>query len=208
MSSGEEVWQNLKERADPFYASLGRHCLWLGPPRHGSMVEGLDLVLVERPAEASFILNTGPDDLDEEATGYRGLLIEARDRGLRMVCANADLHVMHGRNLIVCAGTLARRYEELGGEARWHGKPFRSVYETSLGLLGIADRQRVLAVGDSLRTDIAGAAGAGLDSLLVGGGIHGAELGLGPGRALDPERLAQLVAGKPEPSYALAWLAW
>ena len=60
---------------------------------------------------------------------------------------------------------------------RWHGKPFRSVYDTCLGLLGIEDRSRVLAVGDSLRTDIAGAAGAGIDSFLIAGGIHAEEFG-------------------------------
>ena len=59
---------------------------------------------------------------------------------------------------------------------RWHGKPHRSVYDSCLGLLGIADRGRILAIGDSLRTDIAGAAGAGIPSLFIAGsGIHGAE---------------------------------
>ena len=59
---------------------------------------------------------------------------------------------------------------------RWHGKPYRSVYDSCLGLLGIADRDRILAIGDSLRTDIAGAAGAGIPSLFIAGsGIHGAE---------------------------------
>ena len=76
-----------------------------------------------------------------------------------MVCANPDLVVMHGAKLALCAGALAQWYEEEGGNVRWHGKPYRSVYDTCLALLGIADRSRILAVGDSLRTDIAGAAG-------------------------------------------------
>ena len=72
---------------------------------------------------------------------------------------------------------MAKWYEEAGGRVRWHGKPFRSVYDTCLRLLGIEDRSRILAVGDSLRTDIAGAAGAGIDSLLIAGGIHAEEFG-------------------------------
>ena len=58
----------------------------------------------------------------------------------------------------------------MGGRVRWHGKPHPSVYDSCLGLLGIADRSRILAIGDSLRTDIAGAAKAGIDSLLIAGG--------------------------------------
>ena len=74
-----------------------------------------------------------------------------------MVCANPDLVVMHGARLALCAGALAQWYEEMGGQVRWHGKPYRSVYDSCTALLGIADQPRILAVGDSLRTDIAGA---------------------------------------------------
>ena len=58
---------------------------------------------------------------------------------------------------------------------RWHGKPHRSVYESCFGLMGIGDKTRILAIGDSLRTDIAGANGAGIDSLLIAGGLHASE---------------------------------
>jgi len=78
----------------------------------------------------------------------------------------------------------------LGGQVRWHGKPYPSVYDTCLATLGIAERQRILAVGDSLRTDIAGARGAGIASVWVAGGIHGEELGLKPGATLDAARIA------------------
>ena len=76
-----------------------------------------------------------------------------------------------------------------GGRVRWHGKPFRSVYDSCLELLGIDDRSRILAVGDSLRTDIAGAAGAGIDSVLIVGGIHADEFGAIGGQSPDLERI-------------------
>ena len=208
MTSGEEVWQNLLARTDPFYATLRRHCLFIGPPRHGGMLEGLGLVEVQSPAEADFILNTGPDDLDDEATGYRAVLQDAAARGLPMACANADLHVMHGDTLIACAGQMAKVYESMGGRVRWHGKPHGSVYAACLDLLGIADRARILCVGDSLRTDIAGANAAGLDGMLVAGGIHAAELDALEDGPLDPGRVAALLRDRPQPRYVVKQLAW
>src|SRR5580704_18551620 len=60
MSSGEEAWQHLKRRDDPFYAALGRRCLHIGPARDDNMLEGIDLDRVTEIADAEFILNTGP----------------------------------------------------------------------------------------------------------------------------------------------------
>jgi ribonucleotide monophosphatase NagD (HAD superfamily) len=126
-----------------------------------------------------------------------------------MVCANPDLVVMHQGRMAFCAGAIAQRYETLGGRVRWHGKPFPSVYETCFGLLGIADRRRTLAVGDSLRTDIAGANGAGIDSVLVAGGIHAEEFGLNPGQHPDRARLeAAIAASGHRPQAAIAHFVW
>jgi len=208
-SSGEEVWQHLKHRDDPFYAALGRRCYLIGPTRDEGMLEGADLERVGDVAAAEFILNTGPWGWDETTEGYEDVLQAARKRDLPMVCANADLVVVHRGRRVICAGALAERYAALGGRVRWHGKPFPSVYDTCLGLLGIADRRRVLAVGDSLRTDIAGARGAGLDAVWVVGGIHGEELGLAPGEAPDPARIeAALAASGQSPLAAIAGFFW
>lgn len=204
MSSGEEVWQLLNTRPNPFFQSLGTRCLWFGPDRHSGMVDGLGLEVVGSPEEASFILNTGPDDLDDECIVLLPVLRESVARDLPMVCANADFHVMQGEALIVCAGQVAKVYEAMGGRVSWHGKPFPSVYESCLALLGNPDKTRVLAVGDSLRTDIAGAVGMGIDCLLLADGIHAATLGSPP----DPAKLAALVAEGPAPTYAGTRLNW
>ena len=189
VSSGEEAWQNLHRRNDPFYAALGRRCLHIGSERDAGIREGLGLELVGTAEEAEFILNTGPAGWDDRLEDYAPLLRQALARGLPMVCANPDLAVMHGGRLALCAGALAQWYEESGGRVRWHGKPFRSVYDTCLDLLGTDDRSRILAVGDSLRTDIAGAAGAGIDSVLIVGGIHADEFGAIGGQPPDLERI-------------------
>jgi HAD superfamily hydrolase (TIGR01459 family) len=175
MSSGEEAWQYLHERRDPFYAALGRRCLHICSERDLEIREGLDLDFVDRPEEADFILNTGPAEWEDTYEDYAPLLRAARARDLPMVCANPDLVVIHAGRAALCAGAIAEEYEALGGRVRWHGKPYPSVYDSCLALLGIAERSRILAVGDSLRTDIAGATRAGIDSLLITGGIHAAE---------------------------------
>jgi HAD superfamily hydrolase (TIGR01459 family) len=187
MSSGEEAWQRLKDRNEPFYAALGRRCLHIGSERDLEIRDGLDLSIVETPAEADFILNTGPAEWDDTIETYGPVLRAALARRLPMVCANPDLVVIHHGKPALCAGALAEEYERLGGKVRWHGKPYPSVYDSCLGLLGINDKRRILAIGDSLRTDIAGAAGAGIDSLFITGGIHAAEFS--NHGALDPDRI-------------------
>lgn len=209
MSSGEEAWQHLSRRGDPFYAALGRRCLHIGSERDMEIRDGLGLHFVDSTERAQFILNTGPAGWDDRIEDYEPLLRAALGRDLPMVCANPDLVVMHGDRLALCAGALAKWYEEAGGRVRWHGKPYRSVYETCLGLLGIEDRSRILAVGDSLRTDMAGAAGAEIDSLLIAGGIHAEQFGVPGAQRPDPARIkAALRAGSYDPvgvAWALCW---
>jgi HAD superfamily hydrolase (TIGR01459 family) len=192
MSSGEEAWQYLYDRTDPFYTTLGRRVLHIGSERDREIREGLDLEFVAEPAEADFILNTGPAEWEDTIADYAPVLAAARERDLAMVCANPDLVVIHKGKPALCAGALAEHYEAIGGRVRWHGKPYPSVYDSCLALLGIAERSRLLAIGDSLRTDIAGAAAAGIASLLIAGGVHAAEF-KGPG-GLDFARIKAAVA--------------
>ncbi len=191
MSSGEEAWQHLARRDDPFYAALGRRVLHIGSERDLEIREGLGLDFVETPAEADFILNTGPAEWEDTIADYAPVLSAARERGLPMVCANPDLVVIHDGRPALCAGALAEHYESIGGRVRWHGKPYPSVYDSCLALMGVAERRRILAIGDSLRTDIAGAAGAGIDALLILGGVHAGEFTADG--ALDQSRIAAAI---------------
>jgi HAD superfamily hydrolase (TIGR01459 family) len=209
MSSGEEAWQYLHRRDDPFYAALGRRCLHICSDRDLEIRDGLGLDYVDTAEEAEFILNTGPAGWDDTIEDYAPLLRLALASGLPMVCANPDLVVMHGARLALCAGALAQWYEQQGGYVRWHGKPYRSVYDSCLALLGIDDRSRILAIGDSLRTDIAGAAGAGLDSLFIAGGIHADEFGMTGAGPPDIARIeAALMAGRYRPVAVAGSLCW
>jgi HAD superfamily hydrolase (TIGR01459 family) len=209
MSSGEEAWQHLHRRDDPFYAALGGACLHIGSERDLEMREGLAFDFVDHPDDADFILNTGPAGWEDRIADYDQTLYAAQVRGLPMVCANPDFVVIHNGRPALCAGALAQRYEELGGTVRWHGKPYRSVYDSCLERMNVADRRLLLAVGDSLRTDIAGANGAGIDAIVVAGGIHYEEFGCSEGQLPDPARIMKAAqAANAHPIAALDQLRW
>lgn len=209
MSSGEEAWQCLLDRPDPWYRGLGQRSYHLGPARDLGMREGLDYTFVDDLSAADFVLLTGALSPEDESKDYLPLLRRALDRALPMVCANPDLEVIRGGRREICAGTIALLYEEIGGEVRYHGKPHADIYDTCLALLDGIPRARIAAVGDSLRTDIAGAARAGIDGIFVTGGIHGDELGADADGNAYPARLNALCrAAGQSPKAALPALRW
>lgn len=193
LTSGEVAWQALKRRDDAEHAALGRRCLHLGPERDLTMFEGNDLVRVDDIADADLLLATGPNDDASDVAAHEEVLRAGARRGLPLVCANPDLEVIRGETRLICAGALAARYEELGGAVVYHGKPHAVTYRAALRLLDHPAPRRVLAIGDGLRTDILGAARAGLHSAFIPGGIHGDELGIRMGEAPDPDAVAALL---------------
>jgi len=192
LSSGEAANRALAERSDRWHAALGRRYYHLGPLRDDSIFEDLDLEPVDRLSDAEFIVNTGLDQPDETVSDYEPLLVQGADLGLPMVCANPDLIVLRGDERELCAGALAARYETLGGAVYYHGKPHPAIYDKCFALLDIEDRSRVVAIGDSMKTDIAGARAVGIECLLVTGGIHAEALGIRAGETPRPDRLARL----------------
>jgi len=177
LTSGEAVRLALQNSPDLWWAQLGNKVFHLGPDRDKPVLEGLPLQVVDTPAEADFVLNTGPDDHrnPSDMGEFEAILAECADHRLKMICANPDLEVIRGGVRVLCAGALAVRYQELGGDVRSLGKPNPAIYQPVLQQLGLPPDQ-VLAVGDSLRTDIAGAIGVGLAACWVMDGIHGTDL--------------------------------
>ena len=208
-SSGEDCWQHLRSRPDDWYRALGRRCLHVGPGRDWGLREGLDLDFVDQVAEADFLLNSGADEPEDRPEDFDGILDPALAGDLPMICANPDLVVVRGGRREICAGAIAERYAAKGGRVRYHGKPNPGVFEACVAALGPARKRGVLVIGDSLATDIAGANAAGLDSLLITGGIHADALGVDSHELPDPGRLAALCeqAGA-RPSAVLPELRW
>ncbi|HLG82746.1 MAG TPA: TIGR01459 family HAD-type hydrolase [Bradyrhizobium sp.] len=179
----------------------GRKLFWLGPERDNSIYRGLDAVLSPLE-EADYLICTGLlDDETETAEDYRPMMLKARERNLPFICANPDIVVERGDRLIYCAGAIAELYRELGGEVIFYGKPHRPIYERAMELAAeqrkgeLVSRQRVLAIGDSVRTDLAGALGFGIDCLFVTRGIHSEEFeGIDQ---LDPASVKELFGHPP-----------
>ena len=162
---------------------LGARVFHLGPPRDLPIFNGLDVTFAP-VASADYVVCSGLfDDATETPDNYRELLAAMRARALFMVCANPDIVVERGEALLYCAGALADAYAELGGEVLYCGKPHAPIYEAALGKAAqfrggeVPPLTRVLAIGDSVRTDLKGAAAFGLDCVFVISGIHAADFG-------------------------------
>ena len=165
--------------------------------------------------DADFAVCTGlNEDTIETPADYETILQALRAKNLPMICANPDLVVYRGAQLVYCAGALAERYEELGGQVEQAGKPYAAIYRLALGLLERArnhplDLDRVLAIGDAMHTDIAGATSMGLDSLLITEGVHRHELHHGEAGPLDAEGYRQFADSHGvSPVYRMNHLAW
>jgi HAD superfamily hydrolase (TIGR01459 family) len=162
---------------------LSERVFHLGPRRDLPIFAGLDVTFAP-PDTADYVVCSGLfDDATETPENYRELLAAMRARSLFMVCANPDIVVERGDTLLYCAGALTDAYVELGGEALYCGKPHAPIYEVALGKATacrggeVPPRSRVLAIGDSIRTDLKGAASFGVDCLFVISGIHAEEFG-------------------------------
>ena len=209
LSSGEATRDALINRDDPFFAALGRRAYHLGPSRDRSVFDDTGLEIVDAVFSADFVVNTGPDGLDDGVDDYTDVLTKARSGNLPMICANPDMLVIRGGRPIVCAGAIAKRYEALGGKVAYRGKPDPAIYELALKRLDIADRRRVVVVGDALETDVKGANAVGLSSIWCTGGIHAEALGVSYGVAADPAKAAALAQKEGEmPTAIIPGFLW
>jgi len=183
----------------------------LGPERDRPMLAGLDIELTG-PDEAEAVLCSGLfDDETETPEDYTELFARLHERGLPMICANPDLMVERGNRLIYCAGALAKAYGEMGGEVVYTGKPHPPIYALARGRLAQVAQDvpdsAILAIGDGVRTDIAGAIAEGLDSVFVASGLHVRDMEAH--ETLDRAAIAELFAGSPQkPMAAMKRLRW
>src|SRR5438105_1149992 len=142
----------------------------------GILHDGLPLERVARVEDADFLMVIGIDSPRLGVADYETWLAAGAARRLPMICANPDITRVSPDGLVDAPGALARRYEELGGEVSYHGKPHPAIYESCLEALSGCTRERVIAIGDSIEHDVLGAQGVGLSCAFVAGGIHVADL--------------------------------
>lgn len=206
VSSGGVTRDLLAKQGDaPFFH--------LGPVRDRPIYEGLAARPVPFEEAASILCSGLFDDETEQAEDYRPMLDAALARKLPLICANPDLVVERGNDLLPCAGAIADLYEKMGGETIWVGKPHPLVYryareaiEAQLGRP--VEASRILCIGDALRTDVAGAMAAGHDCLMTLAGIHGHEINL-HGNQFNRDLLeAMFAANQKRPIAVTISLAW
>ena len=206
VASGEIALRHIAEKG---YARL----YGIGPTdRDAATFAQLTAKLV--PLEdAEAILCTGlNDDRTETADDYRDILVRARALSLPLVCANPDLVVDVGGRQYICAGAIADLYERMDGSVFWAGKPHANAYEAAYAAaLAVHGRplrhDRILAIGNSLRTDLKGAEAAGIDALFIASGIHRDET-MGAGE-ISADRLALLFSPPAPPALAvMSKLVW
>lgn len=181
--------------------SFGHAYYYLGPSKDEDILHDLEgFVQVSTPQKADFILNTGFEADYQPEAEIEPLLRALVSENLPLLCVNPDIEVVkQDGTRLLCAGWVARRYEQLGGRAEYVGKPHTAAYEACYAQLAAPlNRRRVLAIGDNLLTDIRGANDQGIDSLLITGGILKSEQGSHP----SSEQLAALCIGaRATPTY-------
>jgi HAD superfamily hydrolase (TIGR01459 family) len=171
-----------------------QRCYFIGADKDAPLFRDLKVERVGLDT-ATFVICSGlADDETETAEDYRALLVAIRQRNLPMICANPDLVVERGDRLLPCGGAIAMLYEEMGGQVTQAGKPYPRIYAATLAqataTLGYTpDKETILAIGDAIRTDVAGAAAFGVDSLFLSAGIHAHALHDTDGK-LDAGKLA------------------
>ena len=158
-------------------AHNGETVFHLGPERDLALYEGTGA----KPGnanEARVVVCTGLfDDERETPANYSAQLASFKARGLEMICVNPDIKAERGGRIIYCAGALAEAYQTIGGKIHYAGKPYAPIYQEAFALAeGLKGKpvakSQVLAIGDGVKTDIAGALSAGIDAVFVSSGVH------------------------------------
>ena len=176
MTSGEMMWQSLVHLNHDFTRKLQKNCFYIfdkSKEDGKKYLEGLEKFnFVENIEEADFILGCTPNF--NTTIDYIPVLTEAIKNMLPFVCANPDFVSVESDSskLVICMGAIAELYKNMGGAVFILGKPSCEIYEESTKKISNLDKSRILAVGDSLHHDIAGANNFGIDSLLITSGIH------------------------------------
>jgi HAD superfamily hydrolase (TIGR01459 family) len=189
----------------------GQTIYHLGPSRDLPIFDDLGVRLGTLDESAVMVCSGLRDDEHETPADYEQLLGEGLDRGLTMICANPDLKVERGSRLIYCAGALAQDYGERGGKVIYAGKPHKPIYDLALALAmalrgAAVPRHRIIAIGDGIRTDIAGASAQNIDSVFIASAVHVAG---GADAVLEQSLLSHLFASTPtRPVAALSQLNW
>ena len=220
MGLPRDAWDDIASsgdaaRAAMYQGAVGTKVWFMGEPRDEAFFDPLNLIADPAPItrvpleEAEGIVCIGPFDPLADPADLRPQLLYAKQKGLKLLCANPDLVVDRGAVREWCAGEVARIYTEMGGESLYFGKPHPAIYDLARARLsalgGSIDNSRILAIGDGIHTDVQGALGEDIDSLFITGGL--AVQATRTDRQPDPEALNAFIAKEMvTPTFAMGFL--
>lgn len=190
LTSGEAAYFDFEKNQKNNFADFGRNYFYIGPQKDVDLLDELNYQMVEDAAQANVAITTGFDKDDSTLEEKMAQILAAKKFNLPLICVNPDLIVVkqNGAELL-CAGAIAAEYKKLGGEVSYYGKPYQSVYKIVCEMFGCDSRQKILAIGDGMETDIKGANDFGIDSVLITGGILSNILGVKYGETADKNKL-------------------
>lgn len=203
-------------RAAMYMGAVGSKVWFMGEsPRDDDFFKPLNII--ENPVditqvpldEAEGIICCGPFDTLADPDVNRPEFLLAKQKGLKLLCANPDIVVDRGETREWCAGALAALYTEMGGESLYFGKPHPPIYDLArrryAALTGAVDDPRIICIGDGILTDVRGGIGEDLDTLFITGGLAAAETKTN--EQPDKEALTNYLASEQlSPSYAIGFL--
>ena len=219
LNIGRHLYQDLVTAGDSAKEDIhsrSGQTAWFAAMADGDFGHRKDLTnnsgvtVINTPDGADFVINDLYNLSNEEFEAVKPLLQIAADNQLEMICGNPDLIVNVGKDIKKCPGTYAAYYEQIGGKVAYHGKPHAPVYERAHAKLGNIDKSKIVAVGDSLHTDVQGANGYGIDCVFNIAGIHWEEIAMdhAPEEA-DLDKIAAMIDGQDHnPDYVLCGFKW
>ena len=168
------AWQGLNSQNEDFFKDLGKKCYLISRGGDRSIVNGLEIEVVDDINNAEFVIISGADSPEKTLEDYEPVLKSAVRKQLKALCAAPDSKGVMGSRNIMGPGTLARRYQDFGGVVHYIGKPHQPIFKHCLKILQDKDIYpgETIMIGDSMSHDILGGTMAGLDTCLVRTGLH------------------------------------
>ena len=212
LTSGEMTWQGLDAQNEGFFQNLGKKVFVISRGGDSTIVDGLDLEVVEDPSEADFMIISGSDAPKKTLEDYEPLLKKAVRKQLTALCANPDSLGVMGNQSIMGAGTIARRYTDFGGVVHYIGKPHIPIFKECIKKLQAKEIYpgQTIVIGDSMTHDITGGHMVNIDTCLVRTGLH-ANSFKGAKEPADIDKALKLLAGQYNnvmPKYMVGQLEW
>jgi len=193
ITSGETALYKVTSSPLEYSKKLSRKYLYIGPEKDSMVMDATGLTMVSNTADAAFAVCTGYEHDDQDTEHFIPLLSAMKAHNVPMLCVNPDLMVVKqcGKT-IYCAGVIARQYKEMGGTVHYFGKPYEDIYKLAIGHFGNVPKEKILAIGDGMETDILGANNMDIASMFISGGIASVQYGFNGSQLPSNEQMQQI----------------